>query len=44
MLTGTENGDTYTESEIKEWMTKAGLSDFKHIDQPFGTGQIMGVK
>ncbi len=44
MLTGTETGDTYTESEIKEWMTKAGLSDFKRLDQPFGTGQIIGVK
>lgn len=43
MLTGTETGDTYTESEIKEWMTKAGLSDFKRLDQPFGTGQIIGV-
>ncbi len=32
------------ESEIKEWMTKVGLSDFKRFDQPFGTSQIIGVK
>jgi precorrin-6B methylase 2 len=44
MLTATAGGDTYTESEIQTWMRKAGLSDFVRIDQPFGTGQVIGVK
>jgi len=44
MITGTAAGDTYTESEIKEWMKKAGFSVFKRINQPFGTGQIIGLK
>lgn len=26
MLVGTPAGDTFTESEIKEWLTKAGFS------------------
>jgi 2-polyprenyl-3-methyl-5-hydroxy-6-metoxy-1,4-benzoquinol methylase len=44
MITGTDKGDTYTESEIQAWMKNAGFSDFRRIDQPFGTGQITGRK
>lgn len=32
MLVGTEAGDTYTESEIKEWMSAAGLTELKRIN------------
>ncbi len=44
MITGTAGGDTYTESEISEWMIKAGLVNIKRNYQPFGTGQITGYK
>ncbi len=44
MITGTAGGDTYTEAEISEWMTKAGLVNIKMNNQPFGTGQITGYK
>lgn len=44
MLTGTENGDTYTESEIRGWMEAAGLKNVQRFDLPFGTGQIVGMK
>lgn len=29
MLVGTEYGDTYTETEIKEWLIEAGFSNYK---------------
>ena len=42
MLVGTEAGDTFTEAEVREWMTKTGLSGIKRIDTPFGTSMIIG--
>ncbi len=42
MLVSTEAGDTYTESEVKDWMTAAGLSSIKRINNPFGTSLIYG--
>jgi cyclopropane fatty-acyl-phospholipid synthase-like methyltransferase len=42
MLVSTEAGDTYTESEVKDWMTAAGLTGIKRIDTPFGTSLIYG--
>ena len=42
MLVSTEAGDTYTESEVKDWMTTAGLAGIKRIDTPFGTSLILG--
>lgn len=44
MLVGTEGGDTYTESEVREWMEKAGLSDIIRQDTESGTTQIIGRK
>lgn len=42
MLVSTEAGDTYTESEVRDWMTAAGLTSIKRIDTPFGTSLIYG--
>jgi cyclopropane fatty-acyl-phospholipid synthase-like methyltransferase len=42
MLVSSEAGDTYTESEVSDWMTAAGLSSIKRIDNPFGTTLIYG--
>jgi ubiquinone/menaquinone biosynthesis C-methylase UbiE len=42
MLVGTEAGDTYTEAEVSQWMTNAGLSGIKRIDTPSGTSLIIG--
>ena len=42
MLVSTEAGDTYTESEVRDWMTAAGLSSIKRIDSHFGTSLIYG--
>jgi len=42
MLVSTEAGDTYTESEVRDWMTAAGLAGIKRIDTPFATTLIYG--
>jgi 2-polyprenyl-3-methyl-5-hydroxy-6-metoxy-1,4-benzoquinol methylase len=42
MLVGTDEGTTYTEKEIKEWMTSAGLKNFELIDAGEGSGLIIG--
>ncbi len=44
MLVGTERGDTYTESEIGDWMSKAGLADIVRVDTPFKTSLVIGRK
>jgi 2-polyprenyl-3-methyl-5-hydroxy-6-metoxy-1,4-benzoquinol methylase len=44
MLVGTTAGDTYRESEIREWMKAAGLSEITKAETPFGSGQIRGRK
>jgi hypothetical protein len=44
MLVGTAAGDTYTESEIREWMKEAGLADMNRVETPFGSAQIRGRK
>lgn len=44
MLVGTRSGDTYTESEVRSWMTQSGLKKISRIDTPFGTSMIIGVK
>ncbi len=44
MLVGTPSGDTYTESEVREWMTEAGFGGVRRIDTPFGTGLVIGRK
>jgi len=44
MLVGTESGDTYTESEVKNRMEQAGLSGMTRIDTPFNASLIIGRK
>ena len=43
MLVNTECGDTYTESEIKEWLKEAGM-EFVERKQTKNTGLITGKK
>lgn len=43
MLVNTDSGDTYTESEIKDWMTKAGLT-FVERKETRNTGLMVGRK
>jgi hypothetical protein len=42
MLVGTAAGDTYTESEVRQWMGEAGISSVTRKDMPFGTTLIVG--
>ena len=42
MLVGTDEGTTYTETEIKEWMSVAGLKDFSLINAGEGNGLLIG--
>ena len=42
MLVSTEAGDTYTEAEVREWMTAAGIRNIKRIDTPFSASLICG--
>ncbi len=44
MLVGTEAGDTFTESEVREWMEEAGLSHVMRKDTHFGTTLLIGRK
>ena len=44
MLVGTAAGDTYTESEVGNWMREARLADIKRVETPFGSAQIRGRK
>jgi len=43
MLVNTGSGDTYTESEIKDWMTQAGFS-FVERKESKSTGLMIGSK
>jgi SAM-dependent methyltransferase len=42
MLVGTPEGDTYTESEVRSWMTEAGCRTAVRKDTSFGTNLIIG--
>ena len=44
MLVGTRAGDTYTESEIRQWMTETGFKDIRKKSTPFGTDLMTGNK
>jgi hypothetical protein len=44
MLVGTESGDTYTESEVRQWMTDAGLQEITRKDTGFGSALVIGRK
>jgi SAM-dependent methyltransferase len=42
MLVGTPEGDTYTESEVRAWMTEAGCRTILRKDTTFGTNLVIG--
>jgi ubiquinone/menaquinone biosynthesis C-methylase UbiE len=43
MLVGTECGDTYTEDEIRSWMTEAGFSEIIRIET-FNNAMLVGKR
>jgi len=43
MLVATESGDTYTESEIRNWLSDAGFSELKRIET-LNNAMIIGKK
>lgn len=44
MLVGTAAGDCFSESEIKEWFSDAGFSNYKLTTIEAGLGQVVGIK
>ncbi|MFO7967455.1 MAG: methyltransferase [Archaeoglobaceae archaeon] len=44
MLVNTQSGDTYTESEVKDWMKNAGLKNVERKDTGTVTSLIIGRK
>jgi len=42
MLVGTKAGDTFTESEIRGWMTDAGFKNIQQKRNPAGPGLMIG--
>ncbi len=44
MLAGTQAGDTFTESEIKQWKTASGIGRMKRVETGFGVALMMGRK
>jgi 2-polyprenyl-3-methyl-5-hydroxy-6-metoxy-1,4-benzoquinol methylase len=43
MLVGTAAGDTYTESEVRDWMNEAGLIDIRKVETAWGAAQMKGA-
>lgn len=44
MLVGTASGDTYTEAEMREWLTTAGISRIERRNTSFGSDLLIGIK
>ncbi len=44
MLVGTEEGDCFSDSEIKNWLREAGFSDYKKVELESGLGQLTATK
>jgi len=44
MLVGTAKGDTYTEQEMKEWFTSAGITNLERKNTSFGSDLMIGIK
>ena len=42
MLVGTDEGDTFTEAEVRAWMSEAGLARISRRDTPLGTTLMTG--
>ena len=44
MLVGTESGDTFTESEMREWFSNAGIENITRKETSFGSSLMIGIK
>ncbi len=44
MLVNTARGDTYTESEIRSWLSSAGFTGIHRVDSGPATAMIIGMK
>lgn len=44
MLVGTEAGDTFTEKEVKDWLTLAGFSMITRVESTMGNSLVIGKK
>ena len=44
MLVGTERGDTYTETEMRNWFTNAGVKKIERKNTSFGSSLMVGHK
>ena len=44
MLVGTKSGDTFTESEMKEWFANAGIKKIIRKETSFGSPLMIGIK
>ncbi len=44
MLVGTEAGDTFTEKEVKDWLSMAGLAAITKVDSSLGNSLVIGKK
>ena len=44
MLVNTPHGDTYTESEIRQWLADAGFRDIRRIETVAGNALMIGTK
>jgi len=44
MLVGTANGDTFTETEIREWYAAAGITNIERKNTSFGSDLMIGIK
>jgi 2-polyprenyl-3-methyl-5-hydroxy-6-metoxy-1,4-benzoquinol methylase len=44
MLVGTAAGDTYTEAEMRDWYTAAGISRIERRNTSFGSDLLIGIK
>jgi precorrin-6B methylase 2 len=44
MLVNTKSGDTYTESEMRDWLINAGIKSIEKKETSFGSNLLIGVK
>ena len=44
MLVGTEDGDTYTEAEVKSWLKKSGFTDIRRLEGEDPASMIIARK
>ncbi|MFP4475218.1 MAG: methyltransferase [Desulfatibacillaceae bacterium] len=44
MLVGTHGGDTYTDAQVRGWMSDVGFTDMESMDTGVGTTLIIGKK